>query len=191
MKLTRSITSLLALFCVQSSLLAQEDAKKEVKVQPKVIIKSIQANDKESVGAAIAKAIGEMEKGDTAGGINLDGILKIETNEEGEGPAIKLEGGYPKFQKAIDKALKNAQNLKATVFIGADGKVTELKDGEGLSDAIDKMIKGISPKDGNVMKIGPAFFNGAGGEMKKEIRAIKKEQAEQRKLLEAILKKLK
>jgi len=187
MKLTTCIKSLLALFCMQTSLLSQENEK----VHPEVIIKTIQATDKESVGEAIAKAIEKMEKGDATGGINLDGILKVETVEDGEGPAIKLEAGDPKVQKAINKALKDAQSSKATVLVGPDGKVTELKDGEGLSDAINKMIKGVSPKDGNVMKIGPAFFNGAGVEMKKEILAIKKEQVKQRKLLEAILKKLK
>ncbi|MGJ8655543.1 MAG: hypothetical protein ACSHX6_03755 [Akkermansiaceae bacterium] len=208
MKLTTSITTLLALLTIP--LLGKAD-------ENKITIKSITLKEGESIGEAIQKAIEETQKEtEKKGKAKVKAPKKhttkpeikittqgIEIIQDGKKQIIQLGGAdIPEnsgdtvnkdLNKAINKALKEAGKSNQTILIGPDGKKIPLNKGDTLADAINKLTKTGSPDQPGIARIGPAFVTGSADttELKKEVSELKNELSQQRKLLEAILEKLK
>lgn len=120
----------------------------------------------------------------TTSGDDLPDINKI--IEEATGSTLEQLGGIP-----IDQLLKSGSG--SITVVGPDGKVTtkKLSETEGLNQIIQEALKGINIEGvtAQVVDVEKPFIQQKGG-LRKEINQLRKELAEQRKLLEQILEKL-
>ena len=106
--------------------------------------------------------------------------------EEATGSTFEQLGDIP-----IDQLLKSGSG--SITVVGPDGKVTTKKLSEtgGLNQIIQEALKGINIEGvtAQVVDVEKPFIQQKGG-IRKEINQLRKELAEQRKLLEQILEKL-
>jgi len=120
----------------------------------------------------------------TTSGDDLPNINKI--IEEATGSSLEQLGDIP-----IDQLLKSGSG--SITVVGPDGKVTTKKLSEtgGLNQIIQEALKGINIEGvtAQVVDVEKPFIQQKGG-LRKEINQLRKELAEQRKLLEQILEKL-
>jgi hypothetical protein len=208
MKQSVIITILAAALCTSTSLFGKEDENKDkTKTETKVTTTRIIMKESESVQDAIDRTLKEAKidiKEIPADSVT-DTTIKID--KDGKTVVTQIEGGEDSedigkaIKEAIKKALKQGEpgELKTeykvsttTVLIGPDGKKIDLKEGESLSDGINKMIQDAVQGQGGITSIGPAFVAGSGetAQIITQLKELKKEMAEQRKILEAISKKL-
>jgi len=120
----------------------------------------------------------------TTSGDDLPDINKI--IKEATGSTLEQLGDIP-----IDQLLKSGSG--SITVVGPDGKVTTKKLSEtgGLNQIIQEALKGINIEGvtAQVVDVEKPFIQQKGG-LRKEINQLRKELAEQRKLLEQILEKL-
>ncbi len=202
MKKTNILSIALTALALPGLAMAEEEKKEKSKVTTTVETKTIELKDGESISDAISKALKGLKVEPLGGNIDVDVKTSgqiITIGPDGKTTTSKIEG-LDELDQSVKKAMEGVEDLQAGIsiqvappvqMIGVDGKMRTLKEGETISGILNEMLGDLDGLEGGSL-VGPAFVKASeeNAAMKKELKAIRKEQAEQRKMLEQILKKV-